>query len=67
MASNDAQRELLKAHAATSAEIRATDIGVTIMAVFFVALRFTSRWMKATGIGADDYLIAASLVGGILA
>jgi len=32
------------------------------MAVVFVGLRFLSRWVKAAGLGWDDYLIAASLV-----
>ena len=54
--------ELLSSHAATSAQIRATDIGVTVTAVVFVALRFFSRRIKAAGFGWDDWLILASLV-----
>lgn len=58
--------ELLASQAATSAQIRATDIGVTVMAVVFVALRFLSRWIKAAGFGWDDWLILASLVSNMM-
>jgi hypothetical protein len=58
--------ELLASQAATSAQIRATDIGVAIMAVVFVALRFLSRWIKAAGFGWDDWLILASLVSKVM-
>lgn len=58
--------ELLASQAATSAQIRATDIGVTVMAVVFVALRFLSRWIKAAGFGWDDWLILASLVSNVM-
>ena len=53
-------------HKATSAELRTTDIGVTAMAVVFVVLRFLSRWQRHARFGADDYLIAVSLVATIM-
>lgn len=49
-------------NAATSAELRATDIGVTVMAVCFVALRFLARMKRAVGTGWDDYLILTAMV-----
>jgi hypothetical protein len=50
------------AHKAASADLRATDIGVTVMATVFVALRFASRWVRRVAIGPDDWLILGSLV-----
>lgn len=52
----------LAANAATSAELRATDIGVTVMAVSFVALRFLARKQRGVGTWWDDYLILIALV-----
>lgn len=43
-------------------ELRATTIAITILAVFFVILRFLSRRMKGIGIGADDIMILVALV-----
>ncbi|KAL2059929.1 hypothetical protein VTL71DRAFT_10084 [Oculimacula yallundae] len=42
-------------------ELRATSIAITILAVFFVALRFLSRRMKGIGFGADDVMILVAL------
>jgi hypothetical protein len=47
---------------ATSAQLRATDVGVTVMAVVFVILRFTARWRRKVPIGLDDHLIVVSMV-----
>ena len=37
-------------------ELRATSIAITLLAVFFVVLRFISRRMKGIGVGADDIM-----------
>ncbi|KAK0123808.1 hypothetical protein ONS95_008805 [Cadophora gregata] len=42
-------------------ELRATTIAITLLAVFFVVLRFISRRMKGIGIGADDIMILVAL------
>ncbi|KAL2064279.1 hypothetical protein VTL71DRAFT_4773 [Oculimacula yallundae] len=42
-------------------ELRATSIAITILAVFFVILRFVSRYMRGIGIGADDVMILVAL------
>ena len=43
-------------------ELRATSIAITLLAVFFVVLRFISRRMKGIGVGADDVMIVVALV-----
>tara|TARA_R110002033_G_scaffold39312_1_gene79063 strand:- start:118 stop:318 length:201 start_codon:yes stop_codon:yes gene_type:complete len=43
-------------------ELRATSIAITLLAVFFVVLRFISRRMKGIGVGADDIMIVVALV-----
>lgn len=57
-----ATEDVLEKHAAMSSELRATDIGVTVMAVVFVALRFLARKQRGVGIWWDDYLTLASTV-----
>ncbi|KAK2761633.1 hypothetical protein FQN54_001461 [Arachnomyces sp. PD_36] len=52
----------LAEHAATSAQLRATDIGVTVMAVCFVGLRFLARMKRAAGLGWDDYLMLTAML-----
>ena len=39
-----------------------TAVAVTLLAAVFVALRFGTR-IKLDGLGADDYMLLASLVG----
>ncbi|PVH77142.1 hypothetical protein DL98DRAFT_424172 [Cadophora sp. DSE1049] len=43
-------------------ELRATSVAITLLAVFFVVLRFISRRMKGIGVGADDIIILVALV-----
>ncbi|KAH7310335.1 hypothetical protein BKA65DRAFT_601241 [Rhexocercosporidium sp. MPI-PUGE-AT-0058] len=43
------------------AELRATTISITILAIFFVTLRFLSRRMKGIGVGVDDIMILVAL------
>ncbi|RDW56860.1 hypothetical protein BP5796_12927 [Coleophoma crateriformis] len=43
-------------------ELRATNIAILLLAVVFVALRFTSRWMKGFGIGKDDVTMIIALI-----
>ena len=62
MASNTTD-QVIAAHEATSARLRAIDISVTVVTVVFVLLRFLSRWQRHLKIGVDDYLIAIALVG----
>ncbi|KAG4440608.1 hypothetical protein IFR05_003925 [Cadophora sp. M221] len=42
-------------------ELQATSIAITLLAVFFVVLRFLSRRMKGIGIGVDDIMILVAL------
>jgi hypothetical protein len=43
-------------------ELRATNITIVALAVFFVGLRFFSRWSKGVKFGADDWTILLALV-----
>ena len=48
---------------AMAAELRATDISVTVVALCFVFLRFWARLKSLAGIGWDDWLIVVATVG----
>jgi hypothetical protein len=48
---------------AMAAELRATDISVTVVALFIVILRFWARLKSVAGIGWDDWLIVQATVG----
>lgn len=47
---------------AMAKQLRTIDISVTIVAGFFVSLRFWARSKSRAGAGLDDWLILAALV-----
>lgn len=49
-------------HESRQGEFRAQTIAMTALGVFFVILRFISRWKKGLQPGWDDYTIVLSVV-----